>query len=92
MICLRCNHYIDPDREMAKEQDSYSCECECHPWNKVECPGCHKKFNPKDLERFYDRHAIYSGRACSDKCAEILPGQGKNWNYDDSFEQIEDDY
>jgi hypothetical protein len=33
MICLRCNHYVRPDREMDIEQQSVFCKCVCHPWN-----------------------------------------------------------
>lgn len=29
----------------------------------------------------YDRHGIYSGKAC-DKCAKDLPGQGSMWDYE----------
>ena len=28
----------------------------------------------------YDRHGIYSGRAC-DQCAPSLPEQGSTWDY-----------
>ena len=52
-----------------------------------ECPVCKKKVDY--LERFYDRHNIYSGRACSDACARSLPGQGAMWNYD-AEEPLED--
>lgn len=34
MICLHCNHYINPDSEMARVQESNNCKCDCHPWNK----------------------------------------------------------
>jgi len=37
----------------------------------------------------YDRHGIYSGRAC-DRCAKALPGQGKMWDYE-ADEPIEAD-
>lgn len=41
MICLRCGHYIVPDREMAREQRSNDCTCDCHPWNKKgTCQRC----------------------------------------------------
>lgn len=30
MICLRCGHYIVADREMAREQRSDACRCDCH--------------------------------------------------------------
>lgn len=33
MICLRCNHYARPDREMERAQGSTDCACGCHPWN-----------------------------------------------------------
>jgi hypothetical protein len=53
----------------------------------LECPVCHK---PTDyLQRYYDRHNIYSGRACSDKCAATLPGLGDMWEYD-ADEPIDD--
>lgn len=45
-----------------------------------ECPVCYKLTDY--LERYYDRYEIYSGCACSDKCAETLPGQGRMRNYD----------
>lgn len=35
MICLRCGHYAQPDREMARVQGSDDCPCMCHrpdPW------------------------------------------------------------
>lgn len=92
MICLKCNHYINPDREMEIEQNSAECQCPCHPWNKRICPGCQKEFDKEDLIKYYDKHNIYSGFACSDECAKVLPGQGEMWDYDDSLEQIEDDY
>jgi hypothetical protein len=39
----------------------------------------------------YDRHGIYSGRAC-DTCAPTLPGQGSSWNYEPDYnEAIEPD-
>lgn len=34
------------------------------------------------LKRFFDRNGIYSGRACSEECGSLLPGQGEMWNYD----------
>lgn len=56
MVCLTCNHVINPDREMANEQQSNDCKCSCHPWNKpkqeeagVECPTCKRR----------NTHAIY---------------------------------
>ena len=30
MICLRCGHYIEADRELAREQRSDDCACRCH--------------------------------------------------------------
>lgn len=33
MICLICNHYTHPDRELDRVQGSVHCRCECHPWN-----------------------------------------------------------
>lgn len=44
------------------------------------CQICEKQVDY--LERYYDRHGIYSGKACSDKCAKQLPGQGDMWDYD----------
>lgn len=40
MICLRCNHYTHPDREMAAHQGSDSCRCSCHPWNRHVLSQC----------------------------------------------------
>lgn len=54
---------------------------------KNKCPICGKK---DYLERYYDRHDIYSGRACSKKCSRELPGQGDMYYYDDDID--EDDY
>ena len=54
----------------------------------IQCPVCHK--DTDYLERYYDRHNIYSGRACSDRCAATLPGQGNMWNYE-PCEDIEGD-
>jgi hypothetical protein len=31
MICFSCRHYINPDREMEREQGSADCPCPCHP-------------------------------------------------------------
>lgn len=58
--------------------------------DKIECPGCRKLFSPSDLTRYYDRHRIYSGRACSDECSKVLPGQGEMWAYE-AEEPIEAD-
>ena len=44
------------------------------------CQICNRKVDY--LERYYDRHGIYSGKACSDKCARNLPGQGEMWDYE----------
>ncbi len=43
------------------------------------CPKCGKLCD--DVREFYDRHGIYSGRACP-TCAESLPGQGAMWDYE----------
>lgn len=32
MICFRCGHYSQADREMAREQGSDACGCACHTW------------------------------------------------------------
>jgi hypothetical protein len=53
-----------------------------------ECPVCHKQTDY--LIPFYDRHNCYSGRACSDKCGDTLPGQGAMRNYE-AEEPIEED-
>lgn len=55
---------------------------------KLVCRVCEKEVDY--LERYYDRHGIYSGKACSDKCAKSLPGQGDMWDYD-AEEPIEPD-
>lgn len=49
------------------------------------CPQCGKP----GAEEHYDRHGIYSGRACG-KCARDLPGQGASWHYE-ADEPIEAD-
>ena len=54
----------------------------------LECGVCGKTTDY--LERFYDRHNIYSGRACSEKCGMTLPGQGEMWDYD-AEEPIEEE-
>lgn len=36
MICLKCCHYMNPDREMERVQGSTYCRCDCHPWVIVE--------------------------------------------------------
>lgn len=41
------------------------------------CPVCEEK----PAERCYDRHGIYSGRAC-EACSHTLPGQGSMRNYE----------
>ena len=46
--------------------------------------------NEREGSARYDRHGIYSGRAC-DQCAPSLPGQGDTWDYVAS-EPIEEDY
>jgi hypothetical protein len=56
--------------------------------DQLECPICSKQVDW--LERYYDRHGIYSGRACSDACARSLPGQGDMWDYD-AEEPIDDE-
>jgi hypothetical protein len=45
-----------------------------------DCPVCRKP--AEQLTPYYDRHNIYSGKACSDECARDLPGQGDMWNYE----------
>lgn len=52
------------------------------------CSVCNKEVDY--LERYYDRNGIYSGKACSDKCARKLPGQGDMWNYEND-EPIEEE-
>lgn len=44
------------------------------------CPICERETDY--LTRYFDRHGIYSGRACSDACARSLPGQGAMWDYE----------
>ncbi len=44
------------------------------------CPVCHVD-DERYVSRWYDRHGIYSGRAC-EPCAHTLPGQGEMWFYD----------
>lgn len=58
------------------------------PPTAIECPGC--KRITDEWSRYYDRHHIYSGRACSDECARTLPGQGEMWDYE-AEESLEDD-
>ena len=50
------------------------------PTELLECPICHEQTD--FLLRYYDRHNLYSGRACSDSCARSLPGQGAMWDYE----------
>jgi hypothetical protein len=52
------------------------------------CPVCEKP--AEYLERYYDRHGIYSGRACSEQCSQKLPGQGIMRDYE-ADEPIEED-
>ncbi|NJM00506.1 MAG: hypothetical protein HC924_17790 [Synechococcaceae cyanobacterium SM2_3_2] len=54
------------------------------------CPVCQKQTDW--LETYYDRHGIYSGKACGERCAETLPGKGGMWNYqaDESIDPDED--
>ena len=52
------------------------------------CGVCHKETDY--LIPFYDRHNCYSGRACSEKCGEELPGQGAMRDYE-AEEPIEED-
>lgn len=52
------------------------------------CPVCGKETDY--LERYYDRFGIYSGRACSDRCSNELPGRGDMRNYEPE-EPIEED-
>lgn len=67
MTCPACGLREDPF------QDEPVCAC-------LHCSVCHE---PTDyLESYYDRHGIYSGRACSEKCGKKLPGQGVMANYD----------
>lgn len=47
---------------------------------KEVCRVCEKEVDY--LERYYDRFGIYSGKACSNKCAKQLPGQGGMYNYE----------
>ncbi len=42
------------------------------------------------LHPYYDRKNYYSGRACSDKCARSLPGQGGMWNYEPEHGEDDD--
>lgn len=56
--------------------------------NRPMCQICDK---PADcLRRYYDRYNIYSGLACSDRCARQLPGQGEMWDYE-AQEDVEGD-
>lgn len=48
----------------------------CLPCFRDQCPRCGKP----GADSHYDRHGIYSGRACSE-CAVHLPGQGEMWDY-----------
>ncbi len=48
----------------------------------VNCRICDTATPVADLIEFYDRHGIYSGRACSERCGKALPGQGEMRNYD----------
>tara|TARA_R110000803_G_scaffold48198_2_gene100063 strand:+ start:217 stop:432 length:216 start_codon:yes stop_codon:yes gene_type:complete len=59
------------------------------PAPELECPKCRKVTDY--LIEFYDRFGCYSGRACSEKCGEELPGQGAMRGYDPE-EPIEEDY
>jgi len=54
----------------------------------MRCNICEKDVDY--LERYYDRFGIYSGRACSDKCARSLPGQGDQYDYEPE-EPLEED-
>lgn len=56
---------------------------------KGKCPICGKV---DYLEEYYDRFGIYSGRACSVKCAQELPGQGYMYDYDPEEDVDEDVY
>lgn len=42
---------------------------------------------------YYDRHGVYSGRACppDNKCSDQLPGQGDMWNYEPQESVDEED-
>lgn len=39
MFCLTCHHYSQPDREMARYQESDDCPCACH---LPKCSTCGK--------------------------------------------------
>lgn len=43
-----------------------------------DCPVCGRPSD--DVEQYWDRHGIYSGRACP-ACADQLPGQGVMRDY-----------
>ena len=43
------------------------------------------------LKAYYDRRCYYSGKACSDKCAEQLPGQGASADYEPDHREDDDD-
>lgn len=45
--------------------------------NARPCPKC----GEPESDRYFDRHGIYSGRACH-KCAHLLPGQGAMRDYE----------
>lgn len=54
------------------------------------CSVCGKKV--EYLYRYFDRFGIYSGRACSEKCSQSLPGLGNNYNYEPTEPIESDDY
>lgn len=68
-VCSRCD---DPEGIHLSQSDKPLC----WPCAKWECQ-C-GKFG---AEPRYDRHGIYSGKAC-EACTEELPGQGSMWDYD----------
>ena len=56
---------------------------------KLVCPICKKTVD--GLYPYHDRKNYYSGRACSDQCAQSLPGQGHMWNYEPEHGEDNDD-
>lgn len=56
--------------------------------DRLICPVCGRTTDY--LERFFDRFGIYSGKACSEKCGDTLPGQGAMRDYQ-PCEPIEED-
>lgn len=67
MICLRCNHYRNADRELAGVQGSDDCSCSCHdPFvSSVMLRTCHRCGFP------------INGARC-DRCPKTLPGTHPN--------------